>query len=631
MFRATAPINRRYDMSDLYFRLGEMKGFTAIELANKSEGYANPIRELLQNSLDASRETGQKKCEVDIYIQTINKLEIPHIDDYEKVLQKAIKTHENQKSFNANNQRVADSIKNTLENKKIKVLMFADNGTGMNPKKVDAILTGMSVHDDEQSGGSFGVGHLSSYSLSSLRYVLYATKYEKGGKSASLFTGSPILAGHNDGANQRGSRGRIVKEAPTNENNPEFDYPTQFPPFIASKMEKIDRGTMVSILGLTEEWDEDAEYAIVSNFFHAISHKALSVKIHKDGQPVKPIGLTEVESLIASRREGKRAMGENILPGNAVHQALNAVKENQTEIKLSNGESVYVCIKTDSDSVPTITLIRNGMLIARHNSMLSNDMENLRKNENVEPFTAVIDVDQEHSPELFNLVKGAEGPYHNKLESGRLRKDEEKKLKKLFKELSGKILNHLPEVSRESIDLPLFSVPSEAARAGGGNKSGGQTRDAKPRKTTKPPKPKSDTDSSDTHPPRPKPKVVSRSLAAKTAVRYADDGDTWKVELRVITKAQNARDEAYLSVCVGEDNDDLDARTYLDFVTVKMNGKEVKIPEAKNQVKLGKLKESTQYDIVAQVEKPANMGNMKVALLPILGLKRAQTASTKQV
>jgi len=149
-------------MSDLYFRLGEMKGFTAIELANKSEGYANPIRELLQNSLDASRETGQEKCEVDIYIQTIDKSEIPHIDEYTRVLQKAIETHQGQKSLNANNQRVADSIKNTLKKQKIEVLMFADNGTGMNPKKVDAILTGTSIHDDEQSGGSFGVGHLNT-------------------------------------------------------------------------------------------------------------------------------------------------------------------------------------------------------------------------------------------------------------------------------------------------------------------------------------------------------------------------------------------------------------------------------------------------------------------------------------
>jgi len=615
-------------MSDLYFRLGEMKGFTAIELANKSEGYANPIRELLQNSLDASGETGQEKCEVDIYIQTINKKEIPHIDEYGETLRKAIKTHRSQNSLNANAQRVVDSINATLSKQNIKVLMFADNGTGMNPKKVDAILTGMSVHENEKSGGSFGVGHLSSYSLSSLRYVLYATKYEKGGKSSSLFTGSPILAGHKDGTSQRGNRGRIVENAPTNESDPEFTYPTQFPGFIAPRMENIDRGTMVSILGLAEEWDDDAEYAIVSNFFHAIGYDALSVKIHKDEKPMKSIGQTEVEALIASRKDGKRAMGENILSGKAVHQAWDAVNEKPTKVKLSNGDLVYVYIKTVGDSTPTITLIRNGMLIARHDTMLSDDMNNLRKNEDVEPFTAVIDVYQGDSPELFKLVKGAEGPYHNKLEKGRLRADEENKLKKLFKELSVEIGEHLPKVDRESLDLPLFSVPNESARSAGGNKSSGQTPKAKPRGRKRLPKPKPPTPRP--HPPRPKPKVVSRSLAAKTAVRYTDEGDKWKVELRVIPKAQDARDEVYLSVCVGEDDDNLNAQTYLDFVAVKVNGQDVKIPDAKNQVKLGKLKESKQYDINAQVEKPANLGNMKVALLPILGLKRTQTASTEK-
>jgi len=616
-------------MSDLYFRLGEMKGFTAIELANKSEGYANPIRELLQNSLDASRETGQRRCEVNIYIQTIDKSDIPHIDEYERILQKAIETHREQNSLNANSQRVVDSIKNTLKEQKIKVLMFADNGIGMKPKKMDAILTGTSIHEDEHSGGSFGVGHLSSYSLSSLRYVLYATRYPQGGKSTSLFTGSPILAGHNDGDNQRGSRGRIVEKKPENERDPKFIYPTQFPAFIAPKMESVDRGTMVSILGLTEEWDEESEYAIVSNFFHAISHDALSVEIHKDGQPVKSISENEVESLIASRKEGKRAMGENILSGKAVHQAWHAVcgAENQKQIRLGNGESVYVCIKTDRDSVRTITLIRNGMLIARHDTMLSDDMNSLRKDENIEAFTAVIDVDQEHSPELFNLVKGAEGPYHNKLEKKRLSKSEEKKLKKLFKELSGKIREHLPEIKRDSVDLPLFSIPNESAQATGGGKSGGQNREAKPRGSKKPPKPKPDSDSPTPHPPRPKPVIVSRSLEAKTAVRYTDEGNKWKVELRAVPKAQDARDEVYLSVCVGEDNDDQEAKTYLDFMAVKINGQEIVIPEAKNQVKLGKLKESAQYDIVAEVEKPSGMGAVKVALLPILGLKRTQTTS----
>ena len=56
------------------------------------------------------------------------------------------------------------------------------------------------------------------------------------------------------------------------------------------------------------------------------------------------------------------------------------------------------------------------MLISRHDKMLSNPINNLRKNEDFEPFSIVINVDDSDCSQLFSLVKGAENPYHNKLE-----------------------------------------------------------------------------------------------------------------------------------------------------------------------------------------------------------------------
>jgi hypothetical protein len=85
-------------MSKLYFRTGEPEGFTSKKLADKKNGYANPIRELLQNSLDASKEADNNKCEINIYIESINKSTIPNIKDYEYTLNTAI---EFQKSVNS--------------------------------------------------------------------------------------------------------------------------------------------------------------------------------------------------------------------------------------------------------------------------------------------------------------------------------------------------------------------------------------------------------------------------------------------------------------------------------------------------------------------------------------------------
>ena len=613
--------------SKLYFRLGEMKGFTAIDLADKKEGYANPIRELMQNSLDASRDAENSKCEINVYIETVQTNQIPNIAEYGEVLEKAIQTEKNRGSFNANSKQRVLPIQNALEEKNLKVLMFSDNGIGMRQEHLEAILTGgVSIKGSEESGGSFGVGHLSSYSLSLLRYVLYATKYKDNvNGTKTLFTGSPILAGYRDkkGA-QRGNRGRIVQKWPEDEMDPKFDYPEESPDFIKSKIKNLDRGTIVAVLGLSENWGDEAEYAIVSNFFHAIAHGGLSVNIHQDGTQ-KEISDDAVEQLIAARKGNKRAQGESILSGSAVYQAWQAVKEKQSAITLSNNDKIHVCIKNDSDADSVIVLIRNGMVVARHDSMLSTDIDRLRKDQSFQPFTAVIDVDKQDAPELFQLVKGAENPYHNKLKTKTLSSTDEKNLKKLFKELSEKIKEHLKTIERDSFELPLFSEPGEAeAQADGNKRATGQNSEGKPqpdiikrRKRKKSKKRKGKN--------LPKPEVISRIMEVRSAVQYTDEGDKWKVRLRIIPKnKENDKDEIYLSMCLGEDNDDGQLKNHLDFLTVKINGEKIEMPTDKSQVKLDPLKQNKQYDILAEVKKPSSIGDMKVALSPILGLKQSR-------
>ncbi len=636
-------------MSKLYFRLGEMKGFTAIDLADKKEGYANPIRELLQNSMDASREAGNAKCEVSVYIETIPKNQIPHIDEYENVLNKAIQTAKSQGSYNTNSEQRVRPIQGALNGRDLKVLMLSDNGTGMRQEQLEAILTGgVSIKKGNgSSSGSFGVGNLSSYSLSSLRYVLYATKYrDEKGYTKTLFTGSPILAGYKDGETQRGNRGRIVMEIPEKETNPRFVYPESFPVFIKPKMNNLNRGTMVVILGLSENWDEDAEYAVVSNFFHAIAHDGLSINVHQDGRQ-NTISDDEIERLITSKKDIQRARGENILSGKAVYQAWRTVKERDTQkiIALSNADKVYVCIKNEKNTDSVIVLVRNGMVIARHDSMLSVDMDRLRKDPGFEPFTAVIDVDKQDAPELFGLIKDAESPYHNRLQRKILDDADEKRLKKLFKELSEEIKKHLKVIERASFDLPLFTLPEEAkASAGGRSRPSGQDDEAMPPpKPRRPPKQRPVPPGPRPDPPRPRPIVISRNLESKNAARYTDEGDKWKVQLRITPKnKEDARDDVYLSMCLGEDNDNEEAKRYLDFSVVEIDGQTIDIPDFvdvergaeviqepanKSQIKLGPLEQATQYNIVAEVKKPDEFRDMKVALLPILGLKQRRNAT----
>ena len=200
-------------------------------------------------------------------------------------------------------------MKEALKQDELDVLMFVDNGIGISPKILNGLIGDRSVKSDESSGGSFGVGHLSSYFLSSLRYVLYASKYNDNGNIKNLFSGAPILAGFEDEQEiPRGSIGRILEKIPEDELKPKFIFPTIYPDFIADKMNDVDIGSMVSILGLNTEWKREADYAIVSNFFYAINKQELSISVDR-GIASYSIDNNDIERMLYNSKDGKMASG----------------------------------------------------------------------------------------------------------------------------------------------------------------------------------------------------------------------------------------------------------------------------------------------------------------------------------
>ncbi|MBT4208270.1 hypothetical protein HOE22_07990 [Candidatus Woesearchaeota archaeon] len=628
-------------MSELYFRAGETEGFTSKKLADKKNGYANPIRELLQNSLDASKEAGNEQCEIDIYIESIKKSDIPHIKNYENYLNQAVEFQKSVGSFSHNAEQTAEFMKDALKQDELDILMFVDNGIGITPSILNGLIGDRSVKSNESSGGSFGVGHLSPYFLSSLRYILYASKYKSNNETKCLFSGAPILAGFEDEQEiPRGNIGRILKEIPENELKPKFKFPELYPDFIADKMDSVNTGSMVTILGLNAKWNREANYAIVSNFFYAIYKQELLVNVDY-GIVSNSIGSSDIELMLSKSKDGKLAAGDSILSGSDIYQLWLAVKDEgyKQEISLDNGDKVCVHIRNNIETSSVIALVRNGMLIARHDKMLSNHINNLRKNEDFEPFAIVINIDDSECNKLFSLVKGAENPYHNKLESGRLRSSDEKKLRQYFEELSEKIKNFLQERNREGFDLEmsLLETPNEAEVQGvNSSRPRSQTPQAKPNKPTKK-QPTGEVRKTGKGKNRAAPVVISRTLESKNAVRFKDNGDTIVVMMYVKPEKVDLKDEVYFSVSLAMDTDNDSTDSALDLIELSVNGKDIPIPEFieiekdgeiqkesadKTQIKLGRVPVEGVYSIIATVKKPEKVKNIGVALTPFLGLKQ---------
>ncbi len=607
-----------------------------MDSADKKGGFATPIRELLQNSIDAVRETGEKSCKINIYLENIATDRIPHLDEYKKVLQQAITTAKNRSetnddgSFNASTAQQVEAIKGALANKEQPMLLFSDNGVGMPPNRLNAMfLRGVSIKRDEGSVGSRGVGHLSSYALSALRYVLYATKYIDNGRTQTLFTGSPILAGHKDEFGfDRGKQGCILRNKPEEEKSPEFNYPATTPSgmeFIADKIQSLDHGTLVCILGLNNAWDEDAEYVIVSNYFHAIKYAGLDVTIHKDHDS-KTISCTDIDKLVAGRKDQPNKQGDAILSGKAVHQAWLAVKEdkNRHEIILDDHNKVDVFIKTDSDADTTIVLVRSGMVVARHDCMLSNHMMQLRNNTKFEPFTAVINVTVHDAKPLFELVKGSESAYHNKLEASEISKVKKNELRGLLKDLSEKIKLHLVPVNRKSFDFPMFRVHNrEQAHTTGTGSGAGQSIIATP--TRRPRDPRHGQRTKQKTSGRLVPTIPNRNLSVKAASRYTDIGDKWIVRLNVTMPAdKKSNDDVYLFFSLNEDTDGASNLTPLSLGKVTVNSKDMGKIAPATPLELTGLHAGQLTEIEAEVMKPAGIGNMKTALMSTFRLKKRE-------
>jgi hypothetical protein len=407
-------------------------------------------------------------------------------------------------------------------------------------------------------------------------------------------------------------------------------------------MDKLEvTGSMVAILGLNKEWGKEANYAVISNFFYAINKQELIVKIDHNNTS-ESIEKSDIDKLLKENQYNKRAMDDNILCGSDVYQAWLAVKNDnhKSKIDLDNGDEVCVHIRNNIEANSVIVLIRNGMLIARHDKMLANEINSLRKNEDFEPFSVVINADDKECPELFGLIKGAENPYHNKLEKNRLIKKDGKQLRALFKELSEKIKPLLKARDRSGslVSMPLLEIPNKA-EAQGSNTSRPRSQTSKAKPNTNKPKPPINKIKTTNNGKKSEFKpIISRYLKAKNSMRMKDKGNTIDIELNITPQKIEAKDEVYLSMSLAQDKDNNESGNTLDFVSLSIDGADIEIPEFveveqedgnfekqeadRSQIKLGILSEAQTYSVEATIKKPKNIKDISVALRPFLGLKQ---------
>ena len=309
------------------------------------------VREVIQNSLDANDtnlagpvEVAISECTVAPELIGARQLKL-HL---EACLNRA-KTEERPRV-----QKLYEQAVSALKAKQISCLKMVDSGTlGLPGSNWDALVLqeGSVQKPGEAPGGSNGVGKNAVLNVSDLQTVFYSTRYvlSREGRVEKL-QGKATLMDHPDPSNQANNVQHVGFYSMP-EGKPVLT--TQIPEFF--RLPEV--GTGVFVMGFnprSANWVDEVTAAVVENFFYAVHHKTLVVRVKGQIDNAVLVNHETLDSLFAKHSDQK--------PSHHYYKAIRGLSHTQTEPMGRIGPlNVYVSI--GSGPRRTAYINRNGMLI----------------------------------------------------------------------------------------------------------------------------------------------------------------------------------------------------------------------------------------------------------------------------
>ncbi len=504
------------------------------------DGNPEPIvRELLQNCLDAAVAAGRAAA-VRFTIREVPRFDVPGIKAYEEHFGRAVVERENGTQGDAE-KRTIRRIKAVLDQDTVQILCCEDNGIGLSPETMKGLLSEGNTDKTKGQAGSYGLGHLTAFAASDMRYVFYAGRTSSGNKGPreEISSGHTILASYRtDDVDARGGDGWWLSSEQPNLFSP--DYPDEIPPFLEPERARLgDSGVIVCALGFNnfrserEDPVEAIAQVAAKNFLVAIWRDGMRVTVVDEIRDREiSVDRDSLERVLEPQAARKSAMGKGWLPGQQACWAYRALRDGK-EYRLVDGlvsVAFRAIPKEERGRKSRVQLFRSGMWITN-----VPDRMNPGNFASVHPFDAVVMADEGRFAEL---VRGAEGPEHRGLDrTKRLDEDESQELldymKRLAHELS-EIAGKVVSAKEFEPNIAVFGV----GRAGAGTwrtaekiprrgSSTGQSGELS--KTEKKKKSKSGKGGKGRRPPG------GRSIDVRTSVRMRDTET-----LRVVWRAPKA-------------------------------------------------------------------------------------------
>ena len=307
-------------------------------------------REAIQNSLDAKLPELNRPVQV-VFAEIFLKPEVIGANELRRHLEACRDRAKEDKR--PPNLQIYEYALGVLKSKRIRCLKIVDSGTsGLKGKNWDALVSqeGSVEKVGEAPGGSYGIGKNAVFNVSDLRTVFYSTRYVSRGRVEKL-QGKATLMAHSDPNDKQEQLQHIG-----------FFALPDVKPIIGKSIPLLfrleDTGTGVFVMGFnprSEQWAEELVDATISNFFHAIHHKELVVKVRTSKSEETTINHETLDPLF--EKQGRKA------PSYFYYKAVRDEKPAQTKAMGNIGPlDVYVLLEA-SGPRRTAYVNRNGMLI----------------------------------------------------------------------------------------------------------------------------------------------------------------------------------------------------------------------------------------------------------------------------
>lgn len=464
-------------------------GFASKAVASDND--ANPqvvVRELLQNALDAAEQrTNPEPAMVEFRLREVDINAIPGIEEFRRAFDASCATQGD--SIAAAARAQVEGIRRALQANTVRILEVRDNGVGLDPRRMNALLaegrTDKTGSEGSRSAGSYGLGHFTTFAVTNLQYVLYGGVDAAGNTAMSAHA---VLASHLIDGQMRDAHGYFIRGRDNTDITNWFAFPQneEVPPFIAEPLgeihERSGSGSVILIPAFNdfretaENFEKLAELilgASAQSFYPAVHHGRLKVSIIEgdNRQELHAGNLGQYLEEGTSGHEARRAY--------AGYQAI--VSGEEEEIATTMGSVRMYIRPAEVHERIQLSIFRNGMFIAAGGTLPSQ----LRPHQfgACKPFVGVLcfeppSADKSGPETLYEMLRTSEGEKHLNVDAKRLERKQRASFHDCMRQLQTQIsdvagLNELDQFTPDFLLLnPLMS-------GGGRNRSTNRQRQDK--------------------------------------------------------------------------------------------------------------------------------------------------------